>query len=246
MPIFQPSMANNCRLSRARGWRGRRESASPLLPHHTHHPTVVDIPLVTQRQILMVQSVWRTIVTSQLQYASDRRCPCCACRAAFWWCPDVQRTVVSTVAVTVSSFTCPLLCTISSRLFRAVQCSLRGDSRDPTVARSCRSCSTLTRWSMSRLWFTCLSFFNDRCRDGCCVFFRAVCTGTRPGLTPAIRAGKGWRGHRELAPRCFATQLAARRHDPGQTRRVLNYPNHTHHHHHLRSHVGSNRVADTA
>ena len=48
-------------------------------------------------------------------------------------------------------------------------------------------------------------------------------------LTPAIRAGKGWRGRRELAPRCSATQLAARRHDPGQTRRVLNYPYHHHH-----------------
>ena len=59
--------------------------------------------------------------------------------------------------------------------------------------------------------------------------FRAVYTGTRPGLTAAIRAGKGWRGHRELAPRCSATQLAARRHDPGQTRRVLNCPYHTHH-----------------
>ena len=44
--------------------------------------------------------------------------------------------------------------------------------------------------------------------------FRAVYTGTRPGLTPAIRAGKGWRGRRELAPRCSATQLAACRHDP--------------------------------
>ena len=32
---------------------------------------------------------------------------------------------------------------------------------------------------------------------------------TRPGLTPAIRAGKGWRGHRELAPRCSATQFGA-------------------------------------
>ena len=39
--------------------------------------------------------------------------------------------------------------------------------------------------------------------------FRAVYTGTRPGLTPAIRAGKGWRGRRELAPRCSATQLGA-------------------------------------
>ena len=41
--------------------------------------------------------------------------------------------------------------------------------------------------------------------------FRAVYTGTRPGLTPAIRAEKGWRGRRELAPRCSATLLAARR-----------------------------------
>ena len=31
----------------------------------------------------------------------------------------------------------------------------------------------------------------------------------RAGLTPAIRAGKGWRGRRELAPRCSATQLGA-------------------------------------
>ena len=37
--------------------------------------------------------------------------------------------------------------------------------------------------------------------------FRAVCTGTRPGVTPAIRAGKGWRGRRELAPRRSATQI---------------------------------------
>ena len=28
-------------------------------------------------------------------------------------------------------------------------------------------------------------------------------------MTPAIRAGKGWRGRRELAPRCSATQLGA-------------------------------------
>ena len=41
-----------------------------------------------------------------------------------------------------------------------------------------------------------------------CVF-RAVYTGTRPGVSPAIRAGKGWRGRRELAPRCSATPLGA-------------------------------------
>ena len=39
--------------------------------------------------------------------------------------------------------------------------------------------------------------------------FRAVYTGTRPGVSPAIRAGKGWRGRRELAPRCSATQFGA-------------------------------------
>ena len=27
--------------------------------------------------------------------------------------------------------------------------------------------------------------------------------------SPAIRAGKGWRGRRELAPRCSATQFGA-------------------------------------
>ena len=78
---------------------------------------VVNISFVKQRQILMVQTVWRTIETSQLQYASDRRCPCCACRAAFWWCPDVQKTVVSTVACSCSPFTCPLLCMISLASF---------------------------------------------------------------------------------------------------------------------------------
>ena len=39
------------------------------------------------------------------------------------------------------------------------------------------------------------------------LLFRAVYTGTRPGLTPAIRAGKGWRGRRELAPRFPATRI---------------------------------------
>ena len=53
-----------------------------------------------------------------------------------------------------------------------------------------------------------LSKFRDACSR---CLFRAVYTGTRPGLTPAIRAGKGWRGRRELAPRCSATQLGASR-----------------------------------
>ena len=41
------------------------------------------------------------------------------------------------------------------------------------------------------------------------LLFRAVYIGTRPGVSPVIRAGKGWRGRRELAPRCSATQLGA-------------------------------------
>ena len=78
-------------------------------------------------------------------------------------------------------------------------------------------------------WFMFLLFGSSKSCDACSGFAgRAVYTGTRPGLTPAIRAGKGLRGRRELAPRCSVTQLAARRHDPGQTRRVLNHLNHTH------------------
>ena len=46
------------------------------------------------------------------------------------------------------------------------------------------------------------------------------------GLTPAIRAGKGW-GRRELAPKCSTAQLAARRHAPGKTCRAL-IDSHTH------------------
>ena len=41
--------------------------------------------------------------------------------------------------------------------------------------------------------------------------FRTVYTGTRPGVSPAIRAGKGWRGRRELAPRRSATRISCMR-----------------------------------
>ena len=65
----------------------------------------------------------------------------------------------------------PLTLGLGVQVSRFHRCSLRGDSRDPTVAaRSCRSCSTLTRWSMSWLWFTCLSLFNDSFCDGCASF----------------------------------------------------------------------------
>ena len=55
-------------------------------------------------------------------------------------------------------------------------------------------------------------------------------------VPPAIRAGKGWRGRRELAPRCSATQLGALRRLAGQTPSCLNYPYHLHHLHHLHHH----------
>ena len=92
------------------------------------------------------------------------------------------------------------------------------------------------------VWSTFLLCGSSKSREACsgCAG-RAVYTGTRPGLTPASRAGKGWRGRRELPPRRSATQLAACRHDPGQTRRVLNHLNHAHHtttppHHHTTTH----------
>ena len=56
------------------------------------------------------------------------------------------------------------------------------------------------------------------------------CTQVHGPGSPTIRVGKGWRGRRELAPRCSATQLGAFRNEPGQTRRFLNYSYHHHHH----------------
>ena len=88
------------------------------------------------------------------------------------------------------------------------RCGLWEDSRDSTVAASRRICSTLTRWSMSRLWFACLLLFSDRCRDGRWVFL-GPCTQVHGQGSPTIRVGKGWRGRRELAPRCSATQFGA-------------------------------------
>ena len=56
------------------------------------------------------------------------------------------------------------------------------------------------------------------------------CTQVHGPGSPTIRVGKGWRGRRELAPRCSATQLGAFRNEPGQTRRCLQlFVPHTHH-----------------
>ena len=56
-----------------------------------------------------------------------------------------------------------------------------------------------------KLWFSTVAVFTSSWIDG--KAFRAVYTGTRPGF-PTIRVGKGWRGRRELAPRCSATRIS--------------------------------------
>ena len=100
-----------------------------------------------------------------------------------------------------------------------------------------------------KLWFPQLQFMSRRLHARCCArqvwrLFRAVYTGTRPWLTPAIRAAKV-AGTPGACSQVFCHQLAARRNEPGQTRRFLNHLNH---HHHFRSHFGSrpNQVCDRA
>ena len=72
--------------------------------------------------------------------------------------------------------------------------------------------------------------------------FRAVYTGTRPAVSPAIGAGKGWRGRRELAPRCSATRIRCNRDGVIDRDRSLTSCPHHHHapprtttHHHART-----------
>ena len=96
------------------------------------------------------------------------------------------------------------------------ECRRGGDRRSPTVAPFCmdtgvahaRRCATTgavwsMTWRRSSMGFgrSCDHAEGVSCDDGCAC--RALCTGTGPGLTPAIRAGKGWRGRQELAPRAF-------------------------------------------
>ena len=50
-----------------------------------------------------------------------------------------------------------------------------------------------------------------------CRFFRAVYTGTRPGLTPAIRAGKGGGDAGSLLPGVLPPELGALVRVEGQT-----------------------------
>ena len=73
---------------------------------------------------------------------------------------------------------------------------------------------------MSRLCFACLLLPATGAVMIFGSFFGRVHRYTAR-VSPAIRAGKGWRGRRELAPRCSATQLGAFRNEPGQTRRCL-------------------------
>ena len=70
--------------------------------------------------------------------------------------------------------------------------------------------------------------------------FLGPCTQVRGQGSPAIRAGKGWRGRRELAPRCSATQLGASRawalekHTHCATIVACTTHHHTRHTHHRR------------
>ena len=152
---------------------------------------------------------------------SGGRCPCCAGRAgsfprrgaeAVSYDPDgLSDHRHSPVAEHGGSCPCcaggagSLPCRDAEAVSHGLACL--ADHRDFAVA-------VRAGWSILQL------FGSSKSREACsgCVG-KAVCTGTRPWLTPAIRAGKGWRGRRELAPRCSATQLAARRNEPGQTRR---------------------------
>ena len=65
------------------------------------------------------------------------------------------------------------------------------------------------------------------------LLFRAVYTGTRPLLTPAIRAVRVWRGRRELAPRRSATRIRCKS-ARGRTDSLVQHtgPHHNHHNHH--------------
>ena len=72
----------------------------------------------------------------------------------------------------------------------------------PLLPASRRICSTLSRWSKSRLWFACLLLFSNRCRDGRWVFL-GPCTQVHGQGSPTIRVGEGVAGTAELAPRVF-------------------------------------------
>ena len=94
--------------------------------------------------------------------------------------------------------------------------------QDRWLSRQCRKPWSLRRWccSWTRL-LTCPCWPRRSCSSSTGVsahhgkdelmrrLLRSVYIGTRPWLTPAIRAGKGWWGRRELAPRRSATHLGA-------------------------------------
>ena len=133
---------------------------------------------------------------------------------------------VSTVAVSRRSWTFPSL-----RRGRSSWSRLFGG-----VSLLCLSCSLLvvSRRAENCGFHSCSSclvvYMPVVVHDKFGVFFRAVYTGTRPGLSPAIMAGKGWRGRRELALRCSATRIRC------MHRRLWIYivvvyhrPNHHHH-----------------
>ena len=103
----------------------------------------------------------------------------------------------------------------------------------PWRRHSCsHSCSSLR---ICRPCFSRSSKFRDACSR---CLFRAVYTGTRPGLTPAIRAGKWWRGRRESDSQVFCHPIRCM-HRRLWTNILVVYhrPHHNHHHKHQHNHT---------
>ena len=127
------------------------------------HCCCFDVSVVQDRQVRLVQA-WRRQPCPTLPWRTRLRSHSCSSSTLVyvldWQVPQVQswkRQLYS------HSFGL-LVLGLGVQASRFHRCSLRGDSRYPTVAASRRICSTLTRWLMSRLWFACLLLLNNRCR----------------------------------------------------------------------------------
>ena len=151
-----------------------------------------DVSVVQDRQVRLVQA-WRIQPCPTLPWRTRLRSHSCSSSTLVyvqdWQVPQVQswkRQLYS------HSFGL-LVLGLGVQASRFHRCSLRGDSRYPTVAASRRICSALTRWSMSRLWFACLLLLNNRCRHSRWVFF-GPCTQVHGQGFPRHQGGEGVAG----------------------------------------------------
>ena len=189
-----------------------------------------DVSVVQDRQVRRVQSWRRQPCPTLLSFAG-------ADMKNTFEIPQLQVPQVQSWKRQLKSHSFGLLVLgLGVQVSRFHRCSLRGDSRYPTVAASRRICSTLTRWSMSRLWFACLLLLNNRCRHSRWVFL-GPCTQVHGRVLPPLGWGRGGGDAGSSLPGVLPPNKVHLRRDPGQTRRVLHHLNHTHHTHHK----GSNR-----